>query len=126
MYNLNYECLYKLHEENESNEKKGCGQKKYQTDVLTIFEMEIFDEEKIIDVLDTIYAKVKNNEHIKRCMNTIHANTFLLSDQDMFEYSFIIMYSYEYLYVTHPCICDLLLRGEISEINLKNLLKIIQ
>jgi len=124
MYNLNYECLYKLHEENEVNGKDG--QKKYQTDVLNIFEMEIFNEEAIIDVLDTIYSKVKNNEHIKRSMTTIHANTFLLSDQDMFEYSFIIMYSYEYLYVTHPCICDLLLRGEISEINLKNLMKIIQ
>lgn len=124
MYNLNYECLYKREQENECNGKNG--QEKYQTDILTIFEMEVFDEEAIIDVLDTIYAKVKNNEHIKRCMNTIHANTFLLSDQDMFEYSFIIMYSYEYLYVTHPCICDLLLRGEITETNLDNLLKIIQ
>jgi hypothetical protein len=126
MYNLNYDCLYKVEEKEENKANGKDGQKKYQTDILTIFEMEIFDEEKIIDVLDTIYAKVKNNEHIKRCMNTIHANTFLISDQDMFEYSFIIMYSYEYLYVTHPCICDLLLRGEISETNLENLLKIIQ
>lgn len=120
MYNLNYKCLYKLEEEDKD------GQQKYQKDVLNIFEMETFDEEAIIDILDTVYSKVKNNEHIKRCMNTIHANTFIPSDQDMFEYSFIIMYSYEYLYVTHPCMCDLLLRGEISETNLENLLKIIQ
>jgi hypothetical protein len=124
MYNLNYKCLYKLEEDAEVAGKDG--QKKYQTDILNIFEMEAFDEEAIIDILDTIYSKVKNNEHIKICMRTIHTNTFLSSDSDMFEYSFIIMYSYEYLYVTHPCICDLLLRGEISETNLKNLLKIIQ
>ena len=109
MYNLHYECLYKLQEEDESNEKDG--QKKYQADILKIFEMETFDEEAIIDVLDTIYSKVKNNEHIKDCMRTIYTNTFLTSDPDMYEYSFIIMYSYEYLYVTHPCICDLLLSG---------------
>jgi hypothetical protein len=126
MYNLNYECLYKVEEEEEDKANRNGGQKKYQTDILSIFGMETFDEEKIMDVLDTIYTKVKNNEHIKRCMNTINANMFSHSDQDMFEYSFIIMYSYEYLYVTHPCICDLLLRGEISETNVNNLLKIIQ
>lgn len=124
MYNLHYKCLYKLQGDNEVNEYDG--QKQYQADVLNIFEMGTFDEEAIIDILDTVYSKVKHNEHIKTCMHTIHSNTFTTSDQDMFEYSFIIMYSYEYLYVTHPCICDLLLRGEISETNLNNLLKIIQ
>lgn len=125
MYNLNYVCLYKLQKQEENGDEPDR-QQEYQTDILNIFEMETFDEEAIIDILDTVYLKLKDNEHIKKCMQTIYTNTFMGAFPDMFEYSFIIMYSYEYLYVTHPCVCDLLVRGEISEANLEELLKIIK
>ena len=93
----------------------------YRQDILNIFDIEEFDEKIINDCLCELYEKVKTNEVIKQL-------TDLLGQQfgiDEGITGLIIMYSFDYLYITHKCVSQFLESGNILPEDLNELHKII-
>ena len=75
-----------------------------------------------MNTLDDIYEEVCINENMKKIINIIkEKNPFFAPDDRT---AFTILFSFDYLHITHSCICDILKNGVITEENLKNLNKL--
>lgn len=116
-YNTTYICKYNnnvFSEDEEAtlsdNEKYFVADSLYRNDVLNIFRLEDFDEQKINNCIDKIYEKVKNYNDLKPILKKLAA--FFFSEDC--ELGMLLMFSYDYLEYTHPCICELLETGQIS------------
>jgi hypothetical protein len=116
MYNTKFNCTYKGCEDVMLSETL------YRKDILSIFSIEDLDFEKheteIYDEMLAIYDKISKNKKFTECVN--QAGT-LFSTNDPF-IGFTILLSYDYLYLTHPCICEFLEKETISHEKIKNLL----
>lgn len=116
-YNTNYICKYKNNvfskEEEDKlseNEKYFVTDSLYRNDVLNIFRLEEFDEEKINNCIREIYEKVKNYDDLKPLLKKL-ATYFFSEDCEL---GMLLMFSYDYLEHTHQCICEFLETGQIS------------
>jgi len=85
----------------------------YQTDYLQIFGVVEFDYKTINTEMKKIYETegVKTNAKLQECMKKV-ANMFLREDLEL---GFMALFSYDYLFSTHLCICDVLENGSIQE-----------
>ena len=108
-----------LHEKFEitnEKEKEDLHDIIYKYDLLSIFGLNDFLEEKIIDKIENLYKLMIQNEEVQSiCSNTINEN-------QEFE-NFMILFSYDHLHLFYPCICEFLDKGNISNeriIALKN------
>ncbi len=72
----------------------------YRQELLNIFCLEEFNESEINKQIDILYEKVKDCEELKEFFNDL--------------LGFTILYSYDYLYVIHPLISELLETGSIK------------
>jgi len=115
MYNTQYMCSYmdddvfvETDDVNDS-EKQFIRDCIYRQDLLNIFGLEIFDESVINKNIDKVYNKIKTNPDILKCMSTIGQQLDVENNT-----SFMILYSFDYMYLTHKCVCELLNIGEIS------------
>jgi hypothetical protein len=117
MYNTTYICTYNsndifLEEEQEqlNQEEKdfilGC---LYRNDILYIFEIDDFDDYKE-HVLGELYEKLKKNEFFLSCMKKL-ANIYKSDDDKL---GLVILYSFDFLYITHQCVSEFLEKGFIS------------
>lgn len=108
MYNSNYLCKYTLDSTDDEP---------YREDILNIFEIAEFDVNIVTNTLDTIYEKFKNDEMFKHLLVSINViNKYSFNDLALV---FVIMYSYDYMYLIHPCVCDLINFGKMSPEHLK-------
>jgi len=127
-YNTTYISKYNnkvfLKEEEDKlseNEKYFINDTLYRNDILNIFGIEEFDEQVINKCIHTIYEKIKNYDDLKPILEKLAS--FFLSDDC--ELGLLLMFSYDYLEHTHPCMCELLETGKISDdklIKLKNII----
>ena len=127
MYNTKHVCIYNTNtiflptDKVTDDEKLFIMNVLYRQDILNIFDMEEFDEKIINSCLCELYEKVKQHEVIKEL-------TDLLGQQfgiDEGITGLIIMYSFDYLYITHKCISQFLESGNILPEDLNELQKII-
>jgi hypothetical protein len=116
-YNTTYICKYnnnifsKEEEDKLSdNEKYFVADSLYRNDVLNIFRLEDFDEVVINNCIHEIYEKIKNYNDLNPILRKLA--TFFFSEDC--ELGMLLMFSYDYLEYTHPCICEFLETGQIS------------
>ena len=116
-YNTNYICKYNnnifsKHEEEtlSENEKYFINDSLYRNDILNIFNLEEFDETEINNCINKIYEKIKNYDDLKPVLKKLAA--FFFSEDC--ELGILLMFSYDYLEHTHPCMCEFLETGKIS------------
>jgi hypothetical protein len=116
-YNTNYICKYNNNifskEEEETlseNEKYFINDSLYRNDILNIFNLEEFDETEINNCINKIYEKIKNYDDLKPVLKKLAA--FFFSEDC--ELGILLMFSYDYLEHTHPCMCEFLETGKIS------------
>ena len=127
MYNTKHVCIYNTNtiflptDKVNDNEKLFIMNVLYRQDILNIFDIEEFDEKIINDCLCELYEKVKSNEVIHNLM-TLLAKQLRLDEELT---GLIIMYSFDYLYVTHKCVSQFLETGNILPEDLNELHKII-
>lgn len=127
MYNTKYECLYNSQdiftkEDQITNEdREFILDVLYRNDLLYIFDMSEFNEESLNTGIHELYEKVKHHPELKSCMNKL-ADRFMNTDEEL---GLMVMFSFDYLYLTHPCICEFLEKGEISENNIRAIKNII-
>lgn len=124
MYNTKHICGY--NENNvflEEEEKQLSREEKdfvlnclYRNDLLYIFDLD--DCEKYAEqVIHELYEKIKQNAFFLSCMKKV-ADNFNTDDEKM---GLVLLYSFEYLYLVHPCVSEFLETGKIKDTNIKAL-----
>jgi hypothetical protein len=127
MYNSKYICKYNSEDifletdKVTDSEKEFIRDTLYKEDLLNIFCISKYDEEQMNINMHILYEKIKNNEELSYCMKSV-AGVFMSTDEEL---GLIILFSYDYLYLSHICISEFLEKGKISEYNILNLKKII-
>jgi len=121
MYNTNYNCLYKkkdifddqpLLTEDQMNSIRDD---LYRNDVLNIFNLNEYDEEKLSIELDDLYKKLSSCKILLTFIEKIMEHSEYEKD---LKWGIIFLFTYENLHLFHPCITDFLLDNEISSENL--------
>lgn len=117
LYNTSYDCQYMsttLFEDWELNilskeEQLFVRNLLYKHDVLFLFyqeDAEFYEEAIIHESIEKLYKRILNANipELNLCMTKLACK--LLSTQ--LELGLVLLYSYDYLYLTHPCISELL------------------
>jgi len=122
MYNTKYICRYNTDdifiEANVSNEeeKEHIRDVLYKDDLLHVFYMDqLKDEPNRFDlVISELYKRLNTCEELKECMKIGAAK--LISENT--EIGLCILYSYDFMHLTHKCVCEYLENGKIPEYDL--------
>ena len=123
MYDTKFVCTYHTPEvfldtDNVTeDEKEFIRNTIYRQELLYILGMDEYNETKINTAMNTIYNKAKENDELKKCMNKL-AGQFMRADED---FGLMLLFSYDYMYLTHICISELFETGKIDETSLLNL-----
>jgi hypothetical protein len=131
MYNTHFICTYNTPEvflESDilsDDEKKFVRDVIYRQELLNILGMENFNdsemEREMERIIHELFKKVSENLFLKECMIKL-SERFLNIDQEI---GLMLMFSFDYMYLTHICISELLDTGIISDKNMSNLRSII-
>lgn len=127
MYNTKYICTY--NEENVFNENDNITESDkefvrdalYRQDILNIFKIEEFDMDNIDEYLKNLYNKIKENKEINLMLKKF-ANIYLSEDP---EFGLVLLFSFDFLHLFHPFICEYLETGEISREKYDKLINLI-
>jgi len=112
----------KLHEKfniTSEEEKEELSDVIYKYDLINIYGLDDFLEEIIIEKMSNLYNIMIKNSEIKTICSFIHEtiNAHGIFKQanknDDFE-NFMVLFSYDNLYLFYPCICEFLEKGVIS------------
>jgi hypothetical protein len=93
----------------------------YRQELLNILNMEEFNEKEMDIVIHDLYTQVKNCQGLKECMQKL-AGHFSSIDE---EFGLMLLFAFDYMYLTHICICEFLENGKISDENIRNLRSIV-
>jgi hypothetical protein len=123
MYNTKFECRYYRDdvflETDNVNEDEKCFIRDvlYKEDLLNIFSIDDFDEDFEIfsNVIAELYSKIKDCLPLNECMTRMATKVMSLDEQT----GLCILYSYDYMYITHKCVSEYLESGSLSEENMK-------
>ena len=127
MYNTKFVCTYNtsdvfLESDNISDEEKGFIRDTiYRQELLNILGMNDYNENEMDKAINELYEKVKENNELKECMIKL-AGHFMSVDE---EFGLMIMFAYDYMYITHNCICEFIETGKISEKNIWKLKSVV-
>jgi len=64
-------------------------------------------------MISTLYKKINGEAFLEGCVKKI-SNNFFSNDVEL---CFTILFSFDYLYLVHPCICEFIETGKIIETN---------
>lgn len=128
MYNTKHICTYYDDDifDNElnvisDNDKEFVKNALYRNDILYIFELEDFDLDVINDKLDDLYEKIKECNELNSILKKA-SNIYLSEDLQM---GLLLLFTFDFLYLAHPCISEYLEKKTISKENLDKLDNII-
>ena len=123
MYNTKFVCTYNTPEVFldtdivTEDEKEFIRNTIYRQELLYILSMEEYNEKEINTSMNEIYNKTKEHDELKKCMNKL-AGQFMKADE---VFGLMLLFSYDYMYLTHICISELFETGKIDENSLFNL-----
>lgn len=114
MYNSTFKCTYNLIDDNDidndydSNEFK---ENLYRSQLLQAFNMNELDEEsKFEHILDYINEEIVKVEKGKIILDKMREKTtFPIGNMEI-----VLLFSYDYFYLFHNCLIDLLNNGDIG------------
>ena len=93
----------------------------YQTDLLRAFGFTVEDLEREIEfnttLMNELYNQFKDHVSFSECMEKAKNKHFC---EDL-ESGFITLFSYDYFFLTHKCICEYLKNEEITTESIENL-----
>ena len=124
-YNTQYRCSYNdddvFLETDEINdaEKTFIRSCIYRQDLLNIFDMEDFNESRLNRKICELYDSVKNK--LEPCIQKAAAS--IVSEDPIS--GFMVLFSFDNLLYTHPCICEIIETETVSRDNISRLLQIL-
>ena len=125
MYNTKIVCTYNTEEvfldtdEITDEERHFVRDAIYRQEILDILGMEEYNESELIIAIQKLYEKVRSCNELKECALQL-ASHFMSDDA---EFGLMLLFSFDYMYMTHLCISEYLETGQISETNLRQLLR---
>jgi len=93
----------------------------YKAEFLQLFGIESYDDKVIESIMEQVLNKIKDYEPFLPCLKK-GASKFASTD---IQIGFMVLYSYDYFYLTHLCIVNFLETGAMSEETIAFLLKAI-
>ena len=115
MYNTKFICTYKSHSDSFLSDT--C----FRKDLLNIFKIYDLDFEKheneINDEVANIFKKIKTHKKFMECIKKAQI-LFPITDEIV---GLMSLMSYEFLYLSHPCISEFLEEGKISDEKIEEL-----
>ena len=118
MYNVQIKCTYKdldngLNGSNDSEDFVDLAEDKYREEFLQVFGVEDYCDNTVNTIIQDLYKKMKDHEKMMTLLKKM-ATTFMSEDPEI---GLMVGFSYTYFFLIHPCICDFLESGSISEEN---------
>ena len=136
MYNTKVECTYNtpevfLETDNITDDEKTFIRNIiYRQELLNVLDIDYENndednEEKISEAIKDLYNRVKDSTCLRKCMVKVvekHMNVgkYMTSDEEL---GMMLLYSFDYMYLTHICISEFIEKGDIDDENIKNLAK---
>jgi hypothetical protein len=136
MYNTKVECTYNtpevfLETDNITDDEKSFIRNIiYRQELLNILDIDYENndednEEKISEAIKDLYNRAKDSNCLRKCMVKVvqkHMNVgkYMTSDEEL---GMMLLFSYDYMYLTHICISEFIETGKISDENIKKLVK---
>ena len=127
MYNTKIATTYNTSEvflesdEISEDEKGFIRDTLYRQELLNILGMEQYNDKEMESAITELYQILKNCDELKKCM--LKLSSYFMSEDE--EFGLMILFSYDYMYLTHICISEYLETNHISEKNIINLKSII-
>ena len=119
MYNTEFVCTYKLHEEEDQDDM-------YRVQLLQAYNLEKWDDKIINNTMTTLFNKYNTNSDFKEIIDKAkeseklsNIKTYIGDDPQTL---FNGLFQYELFDLIHLCMCDLEKSSTISEINKNKLL----
>ena len=123
MYNTKIVCTYNSSDifqdkDNISDDDKNFIRDAiYRQELLNILSMEEYNEKEMDKSIHELYERIKECEELTECMLKLSGH-FMSLDK---EFGLMILFAFDFMYLTHICICEYLETGKISHINMWNL-----
>ena len=128
MYNTKVVCTYNTPEvfletdDITDDEKVFVRDIIYRQELLDILNIDYENEDndnddKISESVKELYMRVKDCAELTNCMVKVAVN-YMTSDEEI---GLMILFSYDYMYLTHICISEYLETGAISHDNMRKL-----
>jgi hypothetical protein len=132
MYNTQVVCTYNtpevfLETDNITDDEKAFVRDTiYRQELLDILDIDFENDdndndEKINNALNELYKRIKYCEQLTKCMLKL-AGKYMATNE---EFGLMLLFSYDYMYLTHICICEYLETGDVDNENITNLEKAI-
>jgi hypothetical protein len=90
----------------------------YRQELLDILGIKNYNEIEMNDAIHELFIKIKECKQIIECIKEI-TNQFMINNDD--EFGLILLYSYDYLSITHKCISEYLNTGNFPNILLEKI-----
>ena len=116
MYNTQIKCTYK-DLDNGTEEFAQLAEDKYFKEFLQVFGVDSYCDDIVNKIIQGLNEKIVENENMVELLKKM-ASTFMSEDPEI---GLMVGFSYHYFFFLHPCICDLLESGSISEENFNSL-----
>ena len=127
MYNTQVVCTYNTPEvfletdDITGDEKAFIRDTIYRQELLDIFCENDDNDDKLSIAINDLYKRVKYCEQLTKCMLKL-AGKYMATNE---EFGLMLLFSYDYMYLTHICICEFIETGTITDENISKLEKAI-
>ncbi|MCJ7802892.1 MAG: hypothetical protein MUP82_11115 [Candidatus Marinimicrobia bacterium] len=127
MYNTSVVCTYNTlgvfleTDDITDQEKDFVRDILYRQELLDILGIEDYKEEDINASITKLYERLKGSDELRECMIKM-ARRFMSIEEEI---GLMVLFAYDYMYLTHICVSEYLESGKISEANMLNLTEII-
>jgi len=138
MYNTKVVCTYNtpevfLESDNITDDEKTFIRNIiYRQELLNVLDIDNENdyennEEKISEAIKELYNRTKDSTCLRKCMVKVtekHLNVgkYMTNDEEL---GMMLLFSYDYMYLTHICISEFIETGDIDDKNIKKLVNIL-
>jgi hypothetical protein len=125
MYNTEVVCTYNTEsifletDELTEHDKEFIMDAVYRQELLNIFDIEDYDDMKIDIAMMNLYENIKGCKELEKSIKKIAGDLYSLDGI----IGLMLLFSYDYMYLTHVCVSEFLKTGKVSETNIFNLEK---
>lgn len=112
MYNTLLKCTY-------NNVSYLYQEDQYRIEYLNAFNLEEFDDKHINQEIDALFERVKTSPELAACMTKSAAG---FGNRDFLHVGLMGLFAFDFFYLAHPCICEFLETGTITQEKINALL----
>jgi len=123
MYNTEFVCTYNTNDifletdELREQDKGFIRDAIYRQELLNILGIEDYNGIELDNAIVDLYDKIKGCKELQKYIKKL-ANDFSSSDNIL---GLMLLFSYDYMHLTHICVSEFLETGEVSKTNINNL-----